>query len=108
MSIFVEDKIRLIQQLAEGLSESESLAYLGLEMEDLSEEDAKQFRVAYKQGRAQFKYFAVTKLKESMSGRTGMQASLAALTRFADEWPTSEIDDHNGVQRTFKIVLGEE
>lgn len=102
---FSSSTLMLVQQLAEGLSETEALDYLGYTLEELTEEELGDFKLAYRQGRAKFKFYAVGKLKESMAGRNGMQASLAALTRFAEEWPSTQNDDHNGVQRTFKIVL---
>jgi len=103
--LLTAERRALVVQLAEGLSEAEVLAYMGMDETDLNEEDLRQFKIEYLKGRAQFKYFAVCKLKESMTGRNGMQASLAALTRFAEEWPASESNDHNGVQRNFRIIL---
>ncbi len=95
-----------IQNLSEGLSQEEVLAYLGKEPSDYTEEQWIQFQKAWKRGRTMFKVHAVTKLKESMSGRNGLQASLAALIRFADDWPEgSDLEDKLGSTKSFRIVL---
>jgi len=95
-----------IQSLSEGLSKVEVLDYLGKTEEDFSKEDWVVFEKAWKRGRNALKIHAVQKLKESMSGRNGLQASLATLVRFAEEWPEgSTIDDKISAGKSFRIVL---
>lgn len=106
MPLSHDEKVQ-IQMLAEGLSQKEVCEYLGWDVVELNEDQdrLKEFQTAYNQGRAQFKLYAVNKLKESMSGKTGMQASLAVLTRFAEEWPTQSEENDLGIQKSFRIVL---
>lgn len=96
-----------IQQLAEGLTKDEVCQYLwGVTFTELEPPLAREFTIQYTRGRTQFKVHAVNALKSQMHGKNGLQASLAALIRFADAWQpiTDASATGNGVFN-FKINL---
>lgn len=103
----MDTAVRLeVQKLAEGLSKEEVLDYLGLKYDELEEEDQKDFDQAYKRGMIELKRHAVLKLKEAMSGKEALSASLAVLTRFADEWEESA-EEAAKKTRSFRVILDE-
>jgi hypothetical protein len=100
--MFTEQELTLIESLSEGMSQQEVLDYFGLVYADLDDEKKQVFDKTWRKGKVNIKHFALTKLKEQMSGRNGMQASLAALSQFGEEWVKAE-----GVAnvKSFKITL---
>lgn len=102
------DQLSDIEHLAEGLTESECSNFIwGIEPEQLDEVAYREFKRAFTRGRTKFKLHAVTSLKMQMAGRNGLQASLAALTRFAEAWPKLDKSDGEG-SYNFKIVLDDD
>lgn len=102
--------IRLdIEQLAEGLSEDEVCLYLwGVKYDTLDESAKQEFMRYYTRGQVRFKMHAINSLKQQMQGRNGLQASLAALLRFADRWPTMNGADGDAAKFNFKITIDDD
>ena len=97
-----------IELLAEGLTENEVSLYIwGKEFAELDEALQPDFRRHYTRGRTRFKIYAVNALKIQMNGRNGLQASLAALTRFAEAWPTVQNEGGSG-NFNFNINLADD
>ena len=86
-----------IENLAEGLTESEVCLYMwGITPEQMDEALVPEFRRHYTRGRTKFKLHAIHALKAQMNGKQGLQASLAALTRFAEAWPQVNTENAGG------------
>lgn len=97
-----------IELLAEGLSEDEVSRYIwGKDFAMLDEELQLEFTRHYTRGRTRFKLYAINALKIQMNGRNGFQASLAALTRFAEAWPSVSAENGAG-NFNFNINLAED
>lgn len=98
-----------IEQLAEGLSEDEVCLYLwGVKFEALDEPVKQEFMRYYTRGQVRFKIHAINSLKSQMQGRNGLQASLAALLRFADRWPTMNGADGDSAKFNFRITVDDD
>lgn len=94
-----------IEQLAEGMNRQEICDYFGWQYTELTEAHKVAFEKAFKRGRANIKFFAIGKLKEQCSNsRSGMQAALAILSQFGEEWERS--GELAGV-KSFKITIDE-
>lgn len=104
---FTESAKLDIEQLAEGLSEDEVCLYLWGEPFSAFTDEAsrREFMRLYTRGAVRFKLHAVQALKQQMLGRNGLQASLSALIRFADKWPTLNGADGDSAKFNFKIVV---
>jgi hypothetical protein len=94
--------IELVTQFGEGMSRQEACQWFGLDYEELLPYDRERFDRAYMKGRSNMIYYAVGKLKQQMDGRQGVQAALAALSQFAEEW--TKADELAGVKQ-FKITI---
>lgn len=99
-----DEQFAEVRAIAHGMSEQEVADYFMIDLEELSEAERKKFIMNYKKGKADFIHFAVSKLKDSMSGKDGYKASLAALGKSAEEWPedSESFSKENGF--TFKVV----
>lgn len=96
----------LVTQLAEGLSPQECLDYFNLNYATLDPETKAKFDIAYKRGKVNMKMYAIRHLKQAMqNSKTGMAASLAALSRFGEDWQVSE---QVSKVKSFKITLDDE
>ena len=100
-----QEKLQIVG-LAEGLSKEEVCDFLEIDYNELSPESQKRFERAYKKGNVIFKIHAIQKLKESMQGRNGFQASLAALSQFAEEWKKTP-DEEGSIReaKSLRIVI---
>lgn len=97
-----------IEILSEGLSENEVSLYIwGKNFDELDEALQPDFRRHYIRGRTRFKLHAINALKMQMNGRNGYQASLAALTRFAESWPKVG-EEGGGGNFNFNINLNDD
>ena len=106
------DELGTIEQLAERLTENEVCLYIwGLPLSSLGSPDSQasvDFNKAYIRGRTRMKIYAVNALKQACHGRSGLQASLAILTRFGEAWPRLGDAETQGKDFNFKIVLNDE
>lgn len=84
------------------MSAQEICDYFSMNYADLLPLDKVEFDRAFKKGRANMRYFAVRQLKAATMGNNGLQASLAILTRFGEEWERA--GEMAGV-KSFKIVI---
>lgn len=101
-SILTEGDLKLVEQFAESMNPQEACNWFGIHYKDLLPADKENFDFAFNRGRANIKFFAMNKLKESCAGKQGLQASLAILSRFGEEWEHSaEMTD----VKSFKVVL---
>jgi hypothetical protein len=97
-----------IEVLAEGLSKDEVCGYMwGCTYAEIDRAAKADFTRHYTRGRTRMKIYAVNALKQAMHGRQNLQASLAILTRFAEEFPKIADEDGNVVGKdfNFKIVV---
>jgi hypothetical protein len=100
---FDASQLALIERMAEGLSKREVLDYWSLDYDDLDKEDQDIFDTAFKRGTVNIKMYALQNLKQAMQqSRTGMQASLAALTQFGEQWTVA---DQVSKVKSFKVTL---
>jgi hypothetical protein len=104
-SLFNEEDLKLLERLYESQSKQEGLDYFGMTYADLSDVDKSWVDRAYKRGRVNLRDFATRNLKQAMTNsKTGMQASLAALSHLAEQWTISE---QVGKVKSFTIKLDE-
>lgn len=101
-AVFGPKDIELIEQMAEGMAPQEVCDWFGMQYSDLLPEDKLAFDLAFKKGRANIRFFAMRQLKASTMGKNGMQASLAILSQFGEEWERS--GELAGI-KSFKITI---
>lgn len=88
-----------IETLSEGLSEDEVSLYLwGITAKELAPDDFKEFTRCYTRGRTRMKIAAVNALKNSMHGKHAMEASLAVLVRFSENWRQLDQDTKHTIR----------
>ena len=75
-----------LEELAQGLSKPEILDLYNIREDELEPTDRYNLNQAIKKGKATLIKLAVHNLKTQMAGKNGLQASLAALTRFGEKW----------------------
>lgn len=104
-NLLTEKQLEQIQLLSEGLSKQDVLDYYGLTLERLSDEDTILFNKAYNRGRVNMKLYAVRALKQAMTNsKTGMAASLAALSQLSEQWSDAP---QAAAAKSFTISLNE-
>lgn len=92
---FDQDMLMLVEQLAQGLSHKEALAYFGVTEEVLNPAEQRYFRTAYDRGVAQAKHLATQKLFASMSDKGGGAVAMEYLRMFSDKFPSEGEQSHN-------------
>jgi hypothetical protein len=109
-SVFTSKECIDIEHLSEGLTENEVCMYLfGHPYEELTNERLIEFNKLHYKGRTKLKIHAITELKKQMTGKTGLQATLIVLTRFAEAFPKYDGNEGGepGKAFNFKVVLND-
>lgn len=88
--------------MAQAMTKDEILGLLSLTQGDLGKVDADNLNLACLRGKSLLVRYAADNLKQQMRGKQGLQACLAALTRFGDAW---EMADAVAGAKSFKIIL---
>lgn len=113
MSTFNEDNITLfgvnydcakIAEAARGMSREDVLAYFGYNEDELNEDEVSFFNHHYRIGRATGKNLAVNHLFNAMGQKSGAQAAISYLVRFADNWEEVKEADSD-IKRKFVISV---
>jgi len=99
----------VVSDMARGMTKNEVCDYFGCTYTELQDEDKKFFDFFWRQGKAQGKHIAVTKLFESMnsSSKGSGQTALSYLIRFGDSWDKEESGDSEIKEgkKSFRVVL---
>lgn len=96
---FDQDMLMHVEQLAQGLSYTEALAYFGVTEKELNVAERRYFRTAYDRGVAQAKHLATQKLFASMSDKGGGAIAMEYLKMFSEKFPAdSEAASGSGFQ----------